>query len=48
LRRRPNKSRKQIEPRTALSVIDETVARFVIEGVRTAIPVPSDDLGDLV
>jgi len=48
LRRRPNKSRKQIEPRTALSVTDEAVARLVIEGVRTAIPVPSNDLGDLV
>jgi hypothetical protein len=48
LRRRPNKSRKQIEPRTALSVADEAVARFVIEGVRPAIPVTSDDLGDLV
>jgi hypothetical protein len=47
-RRRPNKSRKQIEPRTALSVTDEAVARFVIEGVRTAIPMTSDDLGDLV
>jgi hypothetical protein len=48
LRRRPNKSRKQIEPCTALSVTDDAVARFVIEGVRTAIPVTSDDLGDLV
>jgi len=47
LRRRPNKPGKQIEPRTALSVTDEAVARFVIEGVRAAIPVPSDDLGDL-
>jgi hypothetical protein len=48
LRRRPNKSRKQIEPRTPLSVTDESVARLVIEGVRPAIPVTSDDLGDLV
>jgi hypothetical protein len=48
VRRRPNKSREQLEPRTALSVADEAVARFVIEGVRAAIPVSSDDLGDLV
>jgi len=48
LRRRPNKWRKQIEPRTALYVTDEPVARFVIEGDGAAIPVTSDDLGDLV
>jgi hypothetical protein len=48
LGRQPNKPGKQIEPRKALSVTDEAVARFLVEGVRAAIPVPSDDLGDLV
>jgi hypothetical protein len=48
LRRRPNESRKQIEPRTALSIADQPMARLVVEGVRPTIPVMPNDLGDLV